>query len=248
MLADFLIFRMKMVNDNGLACIQKSIDQRRLYDSTGFDQMWSVKPNINPFNALLHLNNLLNYLHRFEVAVLQVSTTEIEQDDAALLNYIQGAELILKVGLQQPFELEQQKILCQATMHLTLSEHLFNLDGRNELVRFPQRALGMTHFKGGSYCYSIKQWIRISNENDKTDRFHTVVCCFYLGLTYSKMHQHSKAIEFFQRALMYTDGLPSIFEAQCQIQIGHSIELQAMEIPMCFTSARASSACTSVTR
>jgi hypothetical protein len=37
--------RMKMVNDNGLACIQESIDQRRLYDSTGFDQMWSVKPN-----------------------------------------------------------------------------------------------------------------------------------------------------------------------------------------------------------
>ncbi|CAF3299845.1 unnamed protein product [Rotaria sp. Silwood2] len=124
-------------------------------------------------------------------------------------------------------------------MYLTLSEHLFSLDNRNEFIRLPQRALGMVHFKGGNYSYSIKQWTRIWNENDKTDRFHTMICCFYLGLTYSKMHQHSKAIDFFQRALTYTDDLPPIFQAQCRMQIGHSIELQAIEIPTCFTSARA---------
>ncbi|CAF1069924.1 unnamed protein product [Rotaria sordida] len=231
--------RMKMTNDNGMACIQQSIDQRRLYDSTGFDQMWSVTPNINPFDALLHLNDLFNYLHRFELAVLQVPTSKIKQDDAALLNYIQAAELILKVGPKQPLELEQQKVLCQATMHLTLSEHLFSLDDRNEFVRLSQRALGMVHFKGGNYSYSIKQWTRIWNENDTTDRFHTMICCFYLGLTYSKMHQHSKAIDFFQRALTYTDDLPPIFQAQCRMQIGHSIELQAIEISTCFTTARA---------
>ena len=31
------------------------------------------------------------------------------------------------------------------------------------------------------------------------------------------MDQHSKAIEFFQRALTYTDGLPLSFEAQCRM-------------------------------
>ena len=124
-------------------------------------------------------------------------------------------------------------------MYLTLSEHLLSIADRNEPLCWPQRALGLIHFKAGNYTYAIKQWTRFYKENDETDRFCAIVCCFYFGLTYSKMNQHSKAIELFKRTLNYTNHLPPIFEAQCRMQIGHSIELQRIEMPKCYTLARA---------
>jgi tetratricopeptide (TPR) repeat protein len=122
--------------------------------------------------------------------------------------------------------------MCQVMMHFLLSAHLLTLDNRFELIRWPQRAIGLMHFKGGDYTCALEQWTRILDENDP---FHLVVCCFYLGLIYSKLKEYKQSVEYFKRALMHTASVPPIFEAQCQMQLGHAIELQDLG---CWPSAR----------
>ncbi|CAF0888564.1 unnamed protein product [Rotaria sp. Silwood1] len=123
-------------------------------------------------------------------------------------------------------------------MHLTLSTHLLTLDKRYELVRWPQRVIGLIYYKGCDYVRAPEQWTRIMDDNDKNDSFHKAICCFYLDLTYSKLKHYKQAIEVFERALVHTCNMPAIFEAQCQMQIGHSIELQGIDFPRCFQTAR----------
>ncbi|CAF3621245.1 unnamed protein product [Rotaria sordida] len=235
----YWLVRMNAVKNSGMACILKSIEQHRLYDSTGFDVMWSAQPSVNPFECLLQLNNQLHYLHRFEMMTLDGSkSVKVKEDDAPLLHHITAVKLILSVGSRPELNIDEQKILCQGIMHLTLSVHLLTLDKRYELVRWPQRAVGLIHYKGCDYVRALEQWTRIIDDNGKSDPFHTAICCFYLGLTYSKLKQYKQAIEAFERALVHIDTMPVIFEAQYQMQIGHSIELQGIETYGCYPPAR----------
>ncbi|CAF4375097.1 unnamed protein product, partial [Rotaria sordida] len=94
------------------------------------------------------------------------------------------------------------------------------------------------HYKGCDYVRALEQCTRIIDDNGKSDPFHTAICCFYLGLTYSKLKQYKQAIEAFERALVHIDTMPVIFEAQYQMQIGHSIELQGIETYGCYPPAR----------
>jgi tetratricopeptide (TPR) repeat protein len=178
----------------------------------------------------LQLNNNVNYLYQLEVAILDMpKTIEIKANDAALLYYNMGAQLALRVGIRPELNIEEQKSLCQALMHFTLSAHLLTLDDRFELARWPQRAIGLMHFKGHDYPRALEQWTRIMVGNDESDPFHLAVCCFCLGLVYSKCKQYQYAVQFFERALTHTGSLSSVFEAQCHMQIGHSVELQGIE-------------------
>jgi tetratricopeptide (TPR) repeat protein len=149
------------------------------------------------------------------VTVLDLTkTVQIKENDAALLHYSMGMKLALSVGVRPELNVEAQKSIYQAMMHFLLSAHLLTLDNRFELIRWPQRAIGLMHFKGGDYTRALKQWTRILDENDP---FHLVVCCFYLGLIYSKLKEYKQSVEYFKRALMHTASLPSIFEAQSQL-------------------------------
>ncbi len=135
----------------------------------------------------------------------------------------------MQVGTRPELDVEQVKTLGQALMHFTLSAHLLILENRLELARWAQRAIGLMHFKDQDYPHALAQWTKILDENNTNDPFHLAICYFYLGLVHSKLSQHKRAVEFFERALDHTANLPPILEAQCQLQIGHSIELQGFE-------------------
>ncbi|CAF4872024.1 unnamed protein product, partial [Rotaria sp. Silwood1] len=233
--------RMSLAPDNGMERIRICMERRSLYDSTGFDLRFRAIPDVNPFDSFLRLNNLLNYLYRFELTMLDLSSTvEILTNDAALLHYHTGAKLLLCIRPGQQLNVDEQKNLLQGLMHLTLSDHLLTLDDRKDLAPWARRAIGLAHFKGGDYQRACEQFTRIigDDNDDKQNQFHTAVCSFCLGLIHSELGHHELAISFFERALTYAINLPPIFEAQCQLQIGHSIELQGFQIGMCFEKAR----------
>ncbi|CAF3602836.1 unnamed protein product [Rotaria sordida] len=189
----YWLVRMNAVKDSGMACILKSIEQRHLYDLTGFDVMWSAQPSVNLFECLLQLNNQLHYLHRFEMMTLDWSkSVKVKEDDAPLSHYITAVKLILSVGSRPELNIDEQKILCQGIMHLTLSVHLLTLDKRYELVRWPQRAIGLIHYKAPPLVLTQA-------------RLLIVGVLFHIALTYyQQFSTTAKAQECFQRIVTYS--------------------------------------------